>query len=230
VRESVLNPLNDIQVNIGGSVVVMECCQRFGVPRLIFSSTGGVIYGEQEYFPADENHPTRPISPYAVAKLSIEKFLFYYHRERGLNAVALRFANAYGPRQNPFGEAGVVAIFCRRLLDGKPAVIYGDGRQTRDYIYVYDLVEASLAAMDLSGFHVMNVGTGIETDVLTIFNALNRISGARASPQFQPPLPGDQRRSSIDSALAQRLLNWSPKVEFERGLALTLGYFRDHER
>ncbi len=228
VRVSVRDPLADLRTNIAGSVALLEWCRRYGVGRFVFASTGGAIYGEQEAFPAAEDHPTRPVSPYGVTKLAVERYMYVYHLEYGLNATALRYANVYGPRQNPFGEAGVVAIFCRKMLDGEQAYINGDGTQTRDYVYVDDVVRANALALNMEGFHILNIGTGRETDVLTIFDALNRQSGADLPRKHRPEPPGEQQRSSIDPGRALEVLGWRSEVELERGMKLTLEYFRRH--
>ena len=230
VRTSVADPLTDVRVNVAGSVALLEFAKRYGIPRFYFASTGGVIYGEQDYFPADENHPLRPQSPYAVAKASVEKYMYYYWKVFGITAIALRYGNVFGPRQNPFGEAGVIAIFCRRMLDRKTAFINGDGLTTRDYVYISDVVRANLAAIQLDGFHIFNIGTGIETDVLTIYDALNRLTGAAAPRNHKPAPPGEQRRSCIDSGLAKRVMEWKPEVSFDDGLKRTVDYFKTRTR
>lgn len=225
VRYSVRHPLEDLGINIAGSVRLLDNCRKFNVNKFIFASTGGAVYGEQDVFPAPENHPQRPVSPYGISKLAVEKYLFYFHHEFGLNGVALRFANIYGPRQNPHGEAGVVAIFCSRLLAGEQAFIYGDGLQTRDYVYVNDIARANVSALKLSGFHTINLGTGIETDVVTLFDTLNGLTGGKMKRIHKPTLPGEQRRSCIDSRLAGELLNWKPEVSLSLGLEKTLEFF-----
>lgn len=226
VRRSVRDPLDDMQINIAGSLRLLELCRHHKVDRFIFASTGGAIYGEQEVFPAAEDHPARPLSPYGVAKLSIERYLYFYHHEFGLNGVALRYANVYGPRQNPHGEAGVVAIFCGKMIAGEQAYIWGDGLQTRDYVYVSDIARANIAMPALNGFHIINLGTGIETDVVTLFETINGLAGSRCRREHKPPAPGEQRRSSIDAGLANNLLGWEPKVGLDEGLAQTVEYFR----
>ena len=166
VRRSVENPAFDADVNILGSLNLVEAARQGGVRQVLFASTGGAIYGEQDYFPADEQHPARPVSPYGVSKLSFERYLFYFHVAYGLDATCLRYANVYGERQNPHGEAGVVAIFLSRLLAGQAPTINGEGLQTRDYVHVSDVVRANLLAAGKPGFHIYNVGTGVETSVV----------------------------------------------------------------
>ena len=197
VRRSVADPAFDAQVNLVGFLNLMEAAREHGLRRVIFSSTGGAIYGEQESFPCDENHPLRPVSPYGVAKLATEKYLFFYHAQYGIDYVAMRYANVYGPRQDPHGEAGVVAIFCGRMLEDRPVTIYGDGGQTRDYVFVGDVVRANMAAVASNVSGAFNVGTGVETDVNQLYAALARIAGTDRAPEFGPARPGEQRRSVI---------------------------------
>jgi UDP-glucose 4-epimerase len=226
VRRSVADPTFDARVNILGLINLLEHGRQHGLKRVLFSSTGGAIYGEQETFPAPETHKTEPVSPYGVAKLASERYLFFYFVTYGVSYTALRYANVYGPRQNPHGEAGVVAIFCEKLLRGEQPVINGDGTQTRDYVYVGDLVRANLAALDSDFVGAVNLGTGIETDVNTIFRLLVRLCDSSAPEHHGPAKPGEQRRSVIDNALARRVLGWQPQVSLEEGLRETVAFFR----
>ena len=162
VRRSVADPVYDASVNVLGVLTLLEAAMKTGVRRFVFASSGGAIYGEQDVFPADEKHATRPISPYGVAKLTTEQYLFYYEAVYGIESVCLRYANVYGPRQNPEGEAGVVAIFTTKMLKGEQPVVNGDGKQTRDYVFVGDVVRANVLALGLNGFRILNVGTGVE--------------------------------------------------------------------
>ncbi len=227
VRRSVADPAFDAQVNLVGFLNLMEAGRQHGLRRVIFASTGGAIYGEQERFPCDEEHPQRPVSPYGVAKAATEKYLFFYRAQYGIDYVALRYANVYGPRQDPHGEAGVVAIFCGRMLEARPVTIFGDGEQTRDYIFVGDVVRANLAALDASVSGAFNVGTGIETSVNQLYAALAAIAGTSRAPEYAPARPGEQRRSVISPARAARELAWSPAVALKDGLAQTLQFFRE---
>jgi UDP-glucose 4-epimerase len=227
VRRSVADPAFDAQVNLVGFLNLMEAGREHGLRRVVFSSTGGAIYGEQESFPCEENHPLRPVSPYGVAKLATEKYLFFYHAQYGIDYVAMRYANVYGPRQDPHGEAGVVAIFCGRILEDRPVTIYGDGGQTRDYVFVADVVRANMAAVASNVSGAFNVGTGVETDVNQLYAALARIAGTDRAPEFGPPRAGEQRRSVILPARAAKELGWRPQVELSDGLAQTLRFFRD---
>jgi UDP-glucose 4-epimerase len=229
VRRSVADPAFDAQVNLVGFLNLIEAARQHGLKRVIFSSTGGAIYGEQERFPCDEDHPRRPISPYGVAKFATEAYLFFYHAQYGINYVALRYANVYGPRQDPHGEAGVVAIFCGRMLQDEPVTIYGDGEQTRDYVYVGDVVRANLAAVKSSVSGAFNIGTGVETSVNTLFRTLAEAAGSRRDPTYGAARPGEQLRSVISPARAAKELPWQPQVSLADGLAQTYGFFRDRE-
>jgi UDP-glucose 4-epimerase len=226
VRKSVEDPAFDADVNVLGTLNLLQNCVRSGAKKVVFASTGGAVYGEQEVFPCEENHPTRPVSPYGITKLCVEKYLFYFATEFGLKYVALRFANVYGPRQNPHGEAGVVAIFTSKLLSGGQPVINGDGKQTRDYVYVGDVVQANLKALEYPQNDSFNVGTGIETDVNRIFGILNRWTGGRAQENHGPGKPGEQKRSVISYKRAKIKMNWEPKVALEQGLKQTVEFFK----
>lgn len=227
VRRSVQDPVFDAEVNVLGSLNLLEAARRGSVARVIFASTGGAIYGEQDHFPADESHPQRPVSPYGVSKLAIERYLFYYHTEHGLDAVCLRYANVYGQRQNPHGEAGVVAIFLKRMLAGQAPTINGDGLQTRDYVHVSDVARANVAVSDCRGFHVFNVGTGRETTVVELCEHLRQAVGAEIQPNFGPGMAGEQRRSSIDAARLRQEVGGEIQTDLETGVRLTADWFRD---
>jgi UDP-glucose 4-epimerase len=230
VRRSVADPSFDARVNLVGLLNLMEHGRQHGLRRVLFSSTGGAIYGEQDVFPAPETHKTEPLSPYGVAKLASERYLFFYAATYGISYAALRYANVYGPRQNPHGEAGVVAIFTEKLLRGEQPVINGDGTQTRDYVYVGDLVRANLAALQSDFTGAVNLGTGVETDVNAMFRLLVRLCGSTAVEVHGPAKPGEQHRSVIDNALARRVLGWRPDVTLEDGLRQTVDFFRQQVR
>jgi UDP-glucose 4-epimerase len=226
VRRSVADPLFDARINIMGMLNLLEAAREVGVKKIVFASSGGTVYGEQEQFPADETHSTHPICPYGVSKLTGEHYLHYYHVEHHIPYVALRYANIYGPRQNPHGEAGVVAIFATRLLAGQQPIINGDGKQTRDYVYVGDVARANLAAVQTDFIGPINIGTGVETDVNVLFNHLCRFTGSSASEQHGPAKPGESRRSVLAAGRAAQLLGWRPEVKIEDGLRQTVEFFR----
>lgn len=225
VRRSVADPKYDADVNVMGFLNLMEAGKEAGLRKVLFSSTGGAIYGEPDYTPQDEQHPLRPLSPYGITKLVTERYLYYYEQQYGIDSVALRYANVYGPRQNPHGEAGVVAIFAERLLSGRPCTIYGDGLQTRDYVFVGDVVRANLAALGYPGSGIFNVGTGCETSVVRLFELLRDAANPEAEVHHAEAKPGEQRRSVLSYRLASEALGWQPTVALEDGLRQTVGWF-----
>ncbi|MFQ5640448.1 MAG: NAD-dependent epimerase/dehydratase family protein [bacterium] len=226
VRRSVTDPKFDARTNVLGTLNLLENSIKYNIKKFIFASTGGAIYGEQEIFPAAENHPTWPVSPYGITKLTCEKYLFYYGVVHKLPSVILRYANVYGPRQNPHGEAGVVAIFTKLLLAGDKPVINGDGKQTRDYVYIDDLVRINLLALEYEKSDTFNVGTGIETDVNTLFRALREYSGVDVEEKHGPAQAGEQLRSCLSAEKAEKILNWKPEVTLNQGLRNTVEYFK----
>ena len=227
VRVSVDDPVADADINIEGSLNVLEACKKYNVKKVIFASSGGTVYGEQKYYPADEKHPLSPISPYGVAKLSVEKYLHYYSYSTGLKYVALRYANVYGPRQDPYGEAGVVAIFSEKMLSNQNPIINGDGEQTRDYVFVGDVVEANVMAIKGEFTGGLNIGTGKETSVVDLFNILKKISGNKNIEEVHgPSKEGEQKRSSLSNGKARTFLGWEPKISIEEGLKLTYDWFK----
>ncbi len=227
VRASVADPMFDAQVNVLGTIRLLESCRRNGVRKVLFASSGGAGYGEQQVFPAPESHPTRPVSPYGAAKIAAELYLHFFRVEYGLAFTALRYSNVYGPRQDPHGEAGVVAIFCERLLKGQTAIINGDGEQTRDYVFVDDVVRANLAALERGDGASVNIGTGVETSVNTIFGTIRSLAGSAQTEIHGPPMAGEQRRSCLENLLALEELGWYPETSLEEGLAQTLSFFRE---
>nr|WP_255207729.1 MULTISPECIES: NAD-dependent epimerase/dehydratase family protein [unclassified Myxococcus] len=226
VRRSVDDPSFDADVNIRGMLNLLEAARVSGVRKVIFSSTGGAIYGEQDVFPAPESHPTRPISPYGVSKASGELYLGYYRAQYGLPYVALRYANVYGPRQNPHGEAGVVAIFSQRLIANQGCTIFGEGKQTRDFVFGPDVARANRLAFEKDYVGAINIGTGVETDINRLYALLAEAAGSSASVAHAPGKPGEQLRSCIDHALARQVLGWEPSVDVREGLRRTIEYFR----
>ncbi len=228
VRHSVADPAFDARVNILGFLNLLEASKNAGVKKVIFASSGGAVYGEQEAFPAPETHATNPASPYGVSKRAGELYLSYYHQAFHLPYIALRYANVYGPRQSTKGESGVVAIFLSALLNGNAPVINGDGRQTRDYVYVGDVVAANVAALGSSFVGPINIGTGIETDVVTIFELLRDEVGSEIEARHGPAKPGEQRRSALDCRLAGQVLGWRPQIPLREGLKKTAAFYRDN--
>ena len=228
VRRSVADPSYDAEVNINGTINLLQCCVRTGVGKFMFASTGGAVYGEQKYFPADEQHDTNPLSPYGISKLAVEKYLYFYNMQYGLKYTILRYANIYGPRQNPFGEAGVVAIFTTKMLKGDQPVINGTGEQTRDYVFVGDVVKANLIAIEDDVSSIYNIGTGTETNVNEIFHNLNDIIGKGMKEIHGPAAQGEQMRSVITSDKLFKRFNWRPSTILREGLENTVLYFREN--
>ena len=226
VRRSVADPLFDARINILGMLNLLEGGREAGVKKVIFASSGGTVYGEQETFPATEEHATRPICPYGVSKRTGEHYLYFYHVEYRIPYIALRYANIYGPRQDPHGEAGVVAIFTLKLLAGEQPIINGDGKQTRDYVFVGDVARANLAALQTDYTGPINIGAGSETDVNQLFGHLRHLTGSAAPETHGPAKPGEQRRSVLAWGRAQQLLGWQPGMKIEEGLRRTVEYFR----
>lgn len=226
VRHSVADPQFDARVNILGFINLLEACKNAGTKKVIFASSGGAVYGEQDVFPAPEEHPTRPSSPYGVSKRTGELYLSYYQQAFGLPYIALRYANVYGPRQSNKGEAGVVAIFISLLLAGKVPVINGDGKQTRDYVYVGDVAAASVAALESPFVGEINIGTGVETDVVTLFQSLRHGAGSKLAASHGPAKIGEQRRSCLAAQRAADIFGWRPRVSLREGLERTIAYYR----
>src|SRR3954470_1866505 len=227
VRRSVDDPLFDADVNVLGSLNLAEAARHGGVRQILFASTGGAIYGEQDFFPATEDHPARPLSPYGVSKLAFERYLYFYHVTYGLDVACLRYANVYGERQNPHGEAGVVAIFLNRLLAGEAPTINGEGLQTRDYVHVSDVVRANLAVAGRPGFNVYNVGTGVETSVVDLYREIAAALGSDLQARHGAAKPGEQARSVVDAALGRRELGLPKPLPLREGLARTAAWFRE---
>ena len=225
VRHSVADPMHDASVNVLGTVNALAAARRAGARRFVFASSGGAVYGEQEAFPAPEQHPRRPASPYGVSKLCGEEYLELARRD-GLSTLSLRYANVYGPGQDPMGEAGVVAIFLHKMLRGGDPVINGDGEQTRDFVYVEDVARANALAVSSATTGALNVGTGVETSVKEVARILAEAAGHRKAIAHGPTAPGEQRRSSVDPRAARAQLGWEPRVALGEGLARTAAWFR----
>ena len=226
VRRSVADPVFDARINVLGFLNMLEAGRAAGLKKVLFSSSGGAIYGEQEKFPAPEDHPTRPASPYGVSKLTGENYLAYYRATFGIPYVALRYANVYGPRQNFRGEAGVIAIFIDQLLSGNAPVINGDGKQTRDFVYVGDVAAANMLALDSTFVGAINIGTGVETDLNTLYAKLAAGLGVKVASTHGAAKKGEQRRSVLETSRAEKILGWAPKTSLDQGLAETIAYYR----
>jgi UDP-glucose 4-epimerase len=227
VSRSVNDPVFDASVNVGGGLNLLDCCRRFGVRRMIYSSSGGAGYGDTDVLPTPETHPSLPMSPYGITKVAMELYVGAWTQIFGMSGISLRYANVYGPRQNHQGEAGVVAIFCHRLLTGQAPVVNGDGGQTRDFVYVGDVARANLLALERSdATGGINIATGIETSVNDIYAGIKSAAGSSVAAQYGPARPGEQRRSCLDPKLAERVLGWRPTVTLGEGLTRTYDFFR----
>lgn len=227
VRNSVEDPINDANTNLIGLLNLLESGRNNGLKKIIFASSGGVVYGEAKKLPTQEDYvPLQPLSPYGVAKLASEYYLYFYFKTYGISYIALRYANVYGPRQNPHGEAGVVAIFSQKLLKRGIPIINGNGKQTRDYIYVGDVVEANKIALTTNSVGSFNIGTGMETDVNKIFSLLQEITGSRIIAKHGSEKTGEQQRSCLDNNFAYKVMGWRPKIALKDGLRMTVDYFK----
>jgi UDP-glucose 4-epimerase len=229
VRRSVEDPRLDCQINLLGLLNILELSRHSGITKVIFASSGGVVYGDAKQIPTSEDYtPLQPLSPYGVAKLASEYYLNFYKRTYGINYVALRYGNIYGPRQNPHGEAGVIAIFSKKLIKGEEPLINGDGRQTRDYVYVKDVVAANFLSLkdDVSG--AFNIGTSKETDVVYLYSQISQILGKTGDPKHGEAKLGEQKRSCLNAELAYKVLGWKPKYSIEEGLKETVEFFKNN--
>jgi len=226
VRRSVADPLYDASINVMGSIALLEGCRKAGVRKVIYSSSGGAMYGEPDYLPCDETHPVRPLSPYGATKHSVEHYLFMYRENFGLSYTVLRYPNVYGPRQDPLGEAGVIAIFTERMLRGEPVTINGSGEQERDFIYVEDCVSANLLALQGGDGREYNLGWGIGITVNQVFHSLKEIIGYPLDAIHGPAKTGETFRIYLDTARIRAELNWTPRVPLEEGLERTVRFFK----
>jgi UDP-glucose 4-epimerase len=226
VRRSVAEPTFDASVNVLGTVNLLESAARAGCKRFVAASSGGAVYGEQDEFPATESHARRPASPYGVSKLCLEEYLAHYQAAQGMRCLALRYANVYGPMQNPHGEAGVVAIFAKKMILGEAPVINGDGLQTRDYVYGADVAQANALAVESSETGALNIGTAREATVVEVSAALAAALGFTQEIAHGPGKAGEQRRSVVSPAAAKARLGWEPTMQLEQGLAETARWFR----
>jgi UDP-glucose 4-epimerase len=226
VPRSVADPMHDANVNVLGTIRLLQAAQQAGVRRVVYISTGGAAYGDTDVLPTPEDHPTRPTSPYGVSKVAAERYLDCWAGLTGASALTLRLAKIYGPRQNPLGEAGVIAIFCHRLVRGEECVVNGDGEQTRDYVYVGDVATAAAGAVaQTEATGVVNISTGVETTVNELYRRLAAAAGVTRPARHAPAKPGEQRRSVLDPARAKQRLGWTAQVPLDTGLARTLAYF-----
>ena len=226
VRESMEKPTLYAEVNVLGSLNLLECCRKYGVQKVIYASTGGAVYGEPQCLPADEAHPINPLDPYGASKHHVEHYLYLYRVNHGFPYTILRYPNVYGPRQDPYGEAGVVAIFTRQMLRDEQAVINGSGEQERDFVYVDDIVEANLLAVERGDGEIYNLGWGFGVSVNEIFARLKEITGYRRDAVHGPPKPGEVFKIYLDASKAQRELGWKPRIGLDEGLRRTVGYFK----
>lgn len=225
VPSSVTDPAHDARINIVDGLNVMAAAMDAGVSKIVYINTGGALYGEPDYVPCDEDHPIRPISPYGLSKATLEAYLGLL-LPSAISLVTLRLANVYGPRQDPHGEAGVVAIFTERMMSGREITVFGDGEQARDFVYVKDVANAVAAALTTSGRHSVNIGTGVPTSVNEVFRALAASTGYGRQPIYASERPGDVRHIYLDVARAASVLGWQPSVGLDEGLELTVESFK----
>jgi len=227
VRRAVREPLLDAQINILGSLNLLEAAVTRGVKRFVYAATAGAGYGEPKQLPVAEDHPINPITPYGITKHTVEHYLFTYRVLYGLDYVALRYGNVYGPRQNSQGEAGVFAMFSEQMLAGIQPVIFGDGSKVRDYVCVSDVATANLAALERGTGEIFNIASGVPTTDLEVFQLVSGLLGKRLEPRYVPTRPGEIDRIVLDISKAARLLGWTPRVSMEEGARLTVGHFQE---
>jgi len=226
VRESMVKPVLYAEANIIGSLVLLEMARKYHCRKVVYASTGGAVYGEPEYLPVDEEHPINPLDPYGASKHHVEHYLYIYRTHFGVDYTALRFPNVYGPRQDPYGEAGVVAIFANQMLRGETPVIYGSGQQERDFVYVADIARANVLALTAAGGEILNLGSGVGTSINTIFQNLLTITGCDCAEVHGPAKQGEVFRTYLNAARAKASLGWEPEVSLVEGLTRTVAYFR----
>jgi len=228
LRKSVTDPVFDSTVNIVGSINLLECCRKYGVKKIVYASSGGAVYGEPKYLPVDERHPIQPLCPYGASKYSVEKYVELYGMNYGIDHAILRYSNVYGPRQDPLGEAGVVAIFTGKFLSGKVPTIFGDGMQTRDFVFVKDVARANLLALEKSlEEKVLNIGSGVETSINQVAEELGTLTESKLSPVHGPGVIGEVRKIRLDVSLAKKALGWKPEFNVHAGLKETLRWYRN---
>ncbi|KKP60016.1 MAG: hypothetical protein UR52_C0001G0096 [Candidatus Gottesmanbacteria bacterium GW2011_GWA1_34_13] len=227
VRKSVEDPIFDAQTNILGFLNLMEEGRKNGLKKVIFASTGGAIYGDANIIPTPEIYLTNPVSPYGISKLTTEHYLYYYNWLYKINFCVLRYSNVYGPRQNPHGEAGVIAIFIKKMLNNEQPIINGDGTQIRDFVYVLDVVTANVSALNISQPIIVNIGTGIGTNLNVLFDELNQAAHLRFNKIYGPGKLGEQKTSTLDATNASKILNWKPRYDLKQGLLETVNFFKN---
>lgn len=229
VRRSVADPIYDADVNVRGSVHLLELCREYGVRKIIYISSGGAVYGEPIYLPCDEEHPVRPLCPYGLTKYAFELYLYIYQQNYGIDYTVFRYPNVYGPRQDPLGEAGVIAIFTGQMLRGKPVTIYGTGDQVRDYVHVYDCARANMLALESGSGRVYNLGSGKGTTVNELFQRLKAITGYSGMPNYAPAKLGETFKIYLNAQRAKEELGWVPTISLEEGLRNTVEYTKRSE-
>lgn len=230
LRKSVESPVFDANTNILGSLNILENMKKFGSKKIIFSSTGGAIYGDGVKIPTGETEATEPCSPYGIAKLSIEKYLNFYKKTHGIDFTSLRYGNVYGPRQNPKGEAGVISIFVQKILDGEQPIINGSGKQTRDYVFVADVVNANLLSLEKNANGAFNVGTGKEIDVNTLFRKIVKYMDVDVEEVHGPEKPGEQLKSCLSYSKIENELGWKPEFDIDKGMKKTIEWFKSQAK
>ena len=227
VTKSVADPKTDATINVLGTLNLLSICSNLGIKRFIYSSTGGALYGNPEEMPCPEIHPIRPVSPYGASKYAAEVYIRAFAESSGLKYTILRYSNVYGPRQDPFGAAGVIAIFAQRMLTNKKVTIFGSGEQERDFVYISDVVEANLKAVEQKESEEYNIGVGTTTSLNTIASLLAKSTGYTLAPVHEGVRDGDVLKIALDNKKAKRLLGWSPKVDLSDGIDLTVDYFKN---
>ena len=230
VRKSVADPRYDADVNLLGTLNLLECCRTYGTRKLVYAGTGGAMFGEAAYLPVDEKHPVLPISPYGVSKHTVEHYLYAYRENFGLDFTVLRYPNVYGPRQDPHGEAGVVAIFSLQLLNGETPRIFGDGTKTRDYCFVGDIVEANMLAIERGSGGLFNIGRGIEVSDRQVFETVRDAVGVDVEPEYAPTRPGEVEHIALDATLARDTLGWEWKVDLPDGVGRAVDFYRERRK
>ncbi|HZK49669.1 MAG TPA: NAD-dependent epimerase/dehydratase family protein [Thermoleophilia bacterium] len=230
VRKSVTDPRYDADVNLLGTLNLLECCRVHGTRKVVYAGTGGAMFGEAAYLPVDEKHPVQPISPYGVSKHTVEHYLYAYRANFGLDYTVLRYPNVYGPRQDPHGEAGVVAIFSLQLLNGETPRIFGDGTKTRDYCYVGDIVEANMLAIERGSDGLFNIGRGIEVSDRQVFESVRDAVGVDIEPEYAPTRPGEVEHIALDATLARETLGWEWKVDLAEGVGRAVDFYKERRK